>query len=133
MDERAESIYHLTPASYYHHQPQDQPYQTETLAQEGFIHCTRGLDMLVEIANTYFGDLREELVVLEIDPARLTSPLKFEPPIPYGATGQPDITISSAGEPGSLFPHIYGPLNRQAIMRWFSMSRSPTGQWQLPA
>jgi len=129
MDERAESIYHLTPASYYRRQPQNQPYRAETFAQERFIHCTQGLEMLVEIANVYFDDLRQELLVLEIDPTRLTSPLKFESPIPPAS----NTTSSPAGEPGLLFPHIYGPVNRQAIVRCFSLPRSPTGQWQLPA
>lgn len=133
MDERAESIYHLTPAGYYRRQPPDQPYRTKTFAEEGFIHCTRGLDMLVEIANAYFGDLHQELLVLEIDPTRLTSPLKFEAPIPPAATTPSDLTGSAGGEPGPLFPHIYGPLNRQAIVRCFSLSRSSTGQWRLPA
>lgn len=47
-------IYHLVPAEYYYSLPQDQPYQSESLAQEGFIHRTTDLEMLVEIANVYF-------------------------------------------------------------------------------
>ncbi|HXW00805.1 MAG TPA: DUF952 domain-containing protein, partial [Anaerolineae bacterium] len=74
-------IYHLTPASIYYRQPENQPYQTETLAQEGFIHCTAGAEKLIEVANTYFADLQDNLLVLEVDPARLTAPLLFEPPI----------------------------------------------------
>ena len=34
---RSLPIYHLTPAGYYHRQPADQPFRTETLAEEGFI------------------------------------------------------------------------------------------------
>ena len=56
------SIYHLVPAGYYRSQPQSQPYQSQTFTQEGFIHCTVGVDMLVEIANLYFGDLSEPLL-----------------------------------------------------------------------
>ena len=87
--------------------------------------------MLVEIANLYFGDLSEPLLALEINPNRLTAPLKFEPPIhPAGQssgldeTAGPDHTI--------LFPHIYGPLNREAIVDNFVLRRDETGQWQIP-
>ena len=72
-------IYHLTPASYYQRQPENQPYQTETLGREGFIHCTAGVEKLIEVANVYFANLRDDLLVLEIDPAQLTAPLIFEP------------------------------------------------------
>lgn len=124
-------IYHLTPASYYQRQPLDQPYQTPTLAEEGFIHCTAGVEKLVEIANTYFADLRDELLALEIDPARLTAPLRFEPPIaPAHTTTSP--AQRAAAERDTLFPHIYGPLDRQAIVNCIALQRDPTGRWQMP-
>lgn len=124
-------IYHLTPAQYYQGQPQDQPYQPQTLAQEGFIHCTSGLDMLVKIANAFFADLPGELLALEIDPARLTAPLKFEPPLPPPQTSAAGRQTFTPG-PQLLFPHIYGPLNRQAIVREFFLQRDHSGQWRIP-
>jgi hypothetical protein len=124
-------IYHLTPASIYYRQPENQPYQTETLEREGFIHCTSGAEKLIEVANAYFADLQDDLLVLEIDPARLTAPLLFEPPIlPLNAS------VSIAELPPShqntLFPHIYGPLDRQAIIAYFRLQRDETGRWQMP-
>jgi uncharacterized protein (DUF952 family) len=129
MDDQSLPIFHLTPVSYYHRQPQDLPYQPETFAQEGFIHCTSGLEMLVEIANTFFGDLSDNLLVLEIDPSRLTAPLKFEPPIPPPNSASANDQVS-ASDPEMLFPHIYGPLNRQAIVRSFALRRDESGRWQ---
>jgi uncharacterized protein (DUF952 family) len=32
----------------------------------------------------------------------------------------------------TLFPHIYGPLNRQAIIACFSLQRDEAGRWQMP-
>lgn len=127
MANQTRYIYHLTSAGYYLSRPQNQPYEPESLASEGFIHCTGAPALLVEVANTFFADLDGELWVLEIDPARLTAPLKFEPPSPPPA---------SANDPGFAphlrFPHIYGPLNRQAIVRRFALVRSGEGKWQLP-
>src|SRR5688572_11914277 len=107
------SIYHLTAASYYQRQPENQPYQTETLVQEGFIHCTAGVEKLIEVANVYFANLQDDLLVLEIDPAQLTAPLIFEPPIP--PINAPIVAEeTSTSHLNTLFPHIYGPLDRQA-------------------
>ena len=123
----AQPIFHLVPADYYHSQPQDQPYRPATFAQEGFVHCTAGADLLVEIANTYFDSLPGQLLVLEIDPQCLTAPLKFEPPIP------PPEQASAGPAVSTLFPHIYGPLNRDAIIKCFALQRNDAGQWQMPA
>lgn len=129
--DQAELIYHLVPAGYYQAQPKAHPYLPETFAQEGFIHCTAGLDVLIEIANTYFDTLPENLLVLKIDPQQLTAPLKFEPPIPppgQTTAGKSD----SLSDLQPLFPHIYGPLNREAIINTFTLDRDNTGRWQLP-
>ncbi len=132
MNKHAGPIYHLTPASYYLRQPLNLPYRPEGFDREGFIHCTGNLETLVEIANTFFADLDDELLVLEIDPARLSALLKFEPPIPPATRPAPIPTNTPAIDETGLFPHIYGLLNRQAIVRSFSLKRSPSGRWQLP-
>lgn len=120
-------IYHLTPLRDFEAQAQDQPYLPAAFDQEGFIHCTAGAEMLLRVANVFFSDIDEPLLVLEIDPARLTAPLKFEPPASPQAT-ESDFTP----EPGTLFPHIYGVLNREAIAATFLLRRSPDHKWQLP-
>lgn len=118
-------IYHLVPAAYYLSQAENRPYYSETFAQEGFIHCTAGVDLLLQIANSFFADLSDDLLALEIDPAQLTAPLKFEPPIPPPGT--------PAGPTDDLlFPHIYGPLNRQAITGVIRLCRNESGRWQFP-
>ncbi|MET3960469.1 uncharacterized protein (DUF952 family) [Marmoricola sp. OAE513] len=71
-----------------------------TLEQEGFIHASRE-DQWRGVRTRFYTDVPEELVLLEIDPARLTSPLVVEP-----VPGTDD-----------EFPHIYGPLNLDAVVR----------------
>ena len=119
-------IYHLVPAADYHAQSFDQPYQLASLVEQGFIHCTVGLDLLVQVANDYYTTLAGELLVLEIDPDRLVVPLKFEPPVPPGL--EDSVPLEHRDR---LFPHIYGPLNRDAIRRIFALDREPAG-WRLP-
>jgi len=126
------SIFHLVPAVYYHHQPTDRPYLPAAFDEEGFIHCTGEVETLLRVANAFFAGLEGELLVLEIDPTRLSAPLKYEPAIPpaqTGSVGEPAFTP----EPDRLFPHIYGPLDRQAIGRIVALRRDPAGRWQLPA
>lgn len=124
-------IYHLTPASYYRQQPLNQPYQPVTFAEEGFIHCTAGAAKLIETANLSFVALQDELLALEIDPARLAVPLIFEPPIPPQQAAMATVP-SRQPDPNTLFPHIYGPLNRPAIIACFPLDRDATGRWQMP-
>lgn len=122
-------IYHLTPLSYYRCQPAGQPYRPATFEQEGFVHCTGGQKMLLQVANHYFAHLAEPLLALEIDPIRLTAPLKFEPPSPPpGATA----TAGYHAQESLLFPHIYGPINQDAIINHLVLRRDAAGRWQFP-
>ncbi len=70
-----------------------------TLAEEGFIHASRG-DQWQGVHTAFYADVTEPLVLLVIDTDRLTSPLVEEVPAD-GVT--------------ETFPHIYGPLNADAV------------------
>jgi uncharacterized protein (DUF952 family) len=103
-------ILHLVSAAHFNTLPNSQPYQPETFAADGFIHCTREPEVLLDIANRFFKNEPGEFLILVIDVARLTAKVKWEPPVhPGGGEAGPD-------EVARLFPHIYGPLNREAIV-----------------
>jgi uncharacterized protein (DUF952 family) len=72
-----------------------------TLQQEGFIHCSLR-HQLPAVAAFLYGDPpdRDDLIVLVIDDAVLTDPVRYESPGP----GAPE------------FPHIYGPLPVAAVV-----------------
>ena len=53
-------------------------YRPASLAAEGFIHCST-YDQAAATANRYFAG-RADLVLLCIDEARLTAPLRYEAP-----------------------------------------------------
>lgn len=112
-------ILHLAPRADWEATPADQPYRTDSLAHEGFIHATQGDDLLLRIANAFYKDRPGEFVVLEIDEACLTSEVRWEVPAPPwgGAPLPPEASVSDTAPDGApRFPHIYGPINRDAII-----------------
>lgn len=71
-----------------------------TLVEEGFIHASRA-DQWQGVRSRFYADVTEPLVLLVIDPDRLTSPVVEE----------------AVGEGGETFPHVYGPLNPSAVVQ----------------
>jgi uncharacterized protein (DUF952 family) len=115
-------IYHITSRTAWNQARQRGDYRSESLESEGFIHCSTE-EQVIPVAEKYFAG-QDDLLVLVIEPDRLTSSLKWEPP----AEGAPP-----AGVPkGSLFPHIYGPINLDAVVRVFDLASLPDGEDNLP-
>ena len=106
-------IYHLVPADHWDAQPVDQPYVPADYVREGFIHCTKGADQIAIVANRYYRNDPREWLVLILDEQAITSEIKYEP-----------------GGDGLLYPHIYGPLNRDAIRGVQSMPRDADGTFR---
>ena len=102
-------IYHLTLADYYNSLPTDQPYRPREFDRDGFIHCTTGEERLLLVADTIYRRVPGEFLLLMIDERKVTSPVKYE----------------NSG--GILFPHIYGALNRDAIVRVVAVGRREDG------
>lgn len=95
-------------------------YRADSLATEGFIHCSKP-SQIVEVANAFYRG-QHGLVLLVIDPARLTSELKWEPP------AEPAPSHARAGD---LFPHVYGPLNLQAVTKIIPFEPAADGTFSL--
>jgi uncharacterized protein (DUF952 family) len=105
-------IYHIVSRTDWEHSGPE-PYRAASLAGEGFIHCSYR-DQVARIANLFYRD-QTDLIVLAIDPAKLTSPLRAE-----------DVA-------GERFPHVYGPIDRSAVVSWQALERTTNGDWILPA
>jgi uncharacterized protein (DUF952 family) len=101
-------IYHILPRADWENVAD--PYRAASLDSEGFIHCS-GADQVARVANLFFADC-DDLVVLCIDAGRLGSPLRDE----------------DAGT-GELFPHVYGPIERAAVLQVMPLTRAPDGRW----
>src|SRR5918995_3122120 len=73
-------------------------YVPSTLPRQGFIHLSRPQQVHLPANAVYSG--QRDLVLLWVDPTRLQAELRYEAP-----------------EPGApQFPHLYGPLNLDAVV-----------------
>ncbi len=115
-------IYHITSRQAWGEAQQRGDYRAESLETEGFIHCSTSAQVL-PVAEKYYPGTHG-LLVLAIDPARLTSDLKWEPP----AEGSPPPGVPE----GDAFPHIYGPINLDAIVKVLDLETNPDGRHNLP-
>ncbi len=89
--------YHLVPEDVWEARSKGTEYLPEAYEADGFVHCTDGETELVAVGNRYYtGDARP-YVVVSISRDRLTAPVKYE-------------------DPARIFPHIYGPLNLDAVV-----------------
>jgi tRNA (cmo5U34)-methyltransferase len=104
-----ETIYHLVTESEFQTQAKGDTYLPTRFDQDGFIHCTGEPGTLLAVANDYFSGVEEPVLVLVIDTAKLAAEVRFEPPAPVAGSG-----VSHLGK-ARLFPHIYGPLNLDAV------------------
>ncbi|HMV45921.1 MAG TPA: DUF952 domain-containing protein [Leptospiraceae bacterium] len=107
-EELPEYIYHLVLKNEFIPLVRDNYYLPLRFQQDKFIHCTQGEDLTIIVANDYFSGITD-LLVLKIRLKAIHSPVTFEKPIPIPG-GKKNHLIE-----GVLFPHIYGPLNLDAI------------------
>jgi uncharacterized protein (DUF952 family) len=108
-----ETIYCLVPAAYWRNYAGKTEYIPRDYDEEGFIHATKGDDLLVKVANRVYRDFTGELLVLVIDESRVAAEIKYE-----------------RAKDGLLYPHIYGALNQDAIIQIRRMDKAGDG-WRL--
>jgi len=112
-------IFHLTtPAELAAAEP-ERALSPPSLASQGFAHASYR-HQLVAVARAVFAD-QDELIAVELDPARLRAPVRAEPPDP----AMPPVGTDS------LFPHIYGAIDLDAEVARHAMRRSDGG-FELP-
>ncbi len=111
-------IYHIVVDSDFRAQFDGRAYTPPGLHQDGFVHCAFERSV-VPVANDYFVGAAARVLVLEIDPTRLTSETRT--PAAALTAGGGTSHLASA----SQFPHVYGPINKEAITAVGVLSRTP--------
>lgn len=105
--------YHGAPKSYFEALDPAQPYVPPDFDREGFIHCTDGREAVSIVLTLHYKDVPGDWLILCIDKDRVTSPVQYD-------------------DPAGVFPHIHGPLNRDAIVAAHPIARAPDGTFLLP-
>ena len=91
-------IYHITTVAAWEKAQVDGAYTADSLATEGFIHCSTK-DQVAGVLDRYYKG-QSNLVKLTIDKSKVNSPLIFE----------------LAGSINEVFPHIHGPIDLESIV-----------------
>ncbi|CAN5265309.1 DUF952 domain-containing protein [soil metagenome] len=104
----ANVTYHLAPTAAWDARGTGAEYVPEAFDDDGFIHCTNGLEPLLEVANLFYQADERDYEVLVLDVTRITSEVRYD-------------------DPDQKFPHIYGPLNTSAVFGRLTAQRDSDG------
>ena len=92
-------IYHVVTEANWQNALQKGFYEAESLAKEGFIHTSKA-EQVAGVLDRYYKN-QSNLFLLHIDETKLTAPLKYE----------------LAPSVNEEFPHIFGQLNLDAVVK----------------
>ena len=106
-------IHHLTTPEAWNAAQTTGEYEPPSLAAEGFIHCAADEPQTLRVAQRLYPN-QAGLIVLDLDTARLKAEIKHEP-----------------SRTGEIYPHIYGPINLDAVTRIRPLTLNAAGQHQL--
>lgn len=112
LNDYKKMIYHLTTLSHWESAQEKGFYTTESLEIEGFIHASKR-NQVNRSANVFFKDF-EKILLLLIDEKLLTAPLKYE----------------LATDTNDEFPHIYGELNLDAVIKVETLKKKEDNLFQ---
>ncbi|KJE90186.1 hypothetical protein CAOG_01531 [Capsaspora owczarzaki ATCC 30864] len=127
-------VYHMCPKSYFDAQDASKPYVPRDYDADGFIHCCGSLEEMHHISNLFLKQhqpLSEPFVLLVLEASKLEK-LVFEGPMhpktdsPAEPAG-PAQAANIAALNTKLFPHIYSPCPRSAIVETHLLDRASDG------
>ncbi len=88
---------HLVPEPVWESVQNSPTYVPEHYEADGFVHCTDGEENLLGVANLFYRGDERPYVVLVLDIDRLQAPVRYD-------------------DPSQIYPHIYGPVNLDAVV-----------------
>jgi uncharacterized protein len=109
-------VLHLLPSAVWNG-GSDAPIVPESLATEGFVHCTADDETLLRVANQFYTKVPGTMVAISIDLDRVSADVKWEHP-----PGIDPLTSIA-------FPHVYGPIPRTSVVSSRVMQRADDGSY----
>jgi predicted cupin superfamily sugar epimerase/uncharacterized protein (DUF952 family) len=85
-----------------------------------FVHASPDEAAMLAVANAFYRGVGEPLVALALDETRISAPVRWETPDPAPPPGGPE---------GTLFPHVYGPVERAAVTGLRYLRADVTGRF----
>ncbi len=117
-------ILHITTRSEWETAQTAGEYRAPSLDSEGFIHCSTAAQA-VKVANAFYAG-QDNLVLLCIKTEKLYAQVKWEDP------AHPDPDAPPPSDDGEKFPHIYGAVNLDAVVRVIDFPPGADGTFALP-
>ncbi len=112
------ALYHIATIAQWQAAQESGSYIADSLGIEGFIHCSTETQIR-PVANAFFRG-QTGLVLLELDRHRLLSEVRDE-------------WVDAGGifpaEMSRVFPHVYGPINLDAVVRVVGFEAGVDGGW----
>jgi uncharacterized protein (DUF952 family) len=102
-------ILHIVRKTEWEAAQRDGVYRPPSLEKEGFIHFSQSQQVLM-VANAFYAG-QSDLVIVEVDSDLLRASLRWEPP-----DGPPLSLNQTEASAQRRFPHLYGPLNLDAVV-----------------
>ena len=101
-------IYHIAAEKDYLHSIKCDSYIPTNFNDNGFVHCALEVSV-ISVANDYFSNVGDNLLLIKIDPLKLQSETKYESAAPEKDAGMQHISTSP------VFPHVYGPIDNSSV------------------
>ena len=105
-------LVHLCSAEDWQRAQESGQHRPESLDAQGFVHLSAPEQVHLPANRLYAG--RRDLLLLRIDPDKLSAPVRWEPGVPTDPQAM-------------LFPHLYGPLPVDAVMTITEYLPDPDG------
>ena len=101
-------IFHLITEGDWQSAHNSEHWRPPSLADEGFVHCSQDREQAVRVVQRLYPD-HTDMLALEVDTDKLQYPV-----------------ISEPSRSGEIYPHIYGPLETNAVVMVWRVK--PDGQ-----
>lgn len=118
-------IYHISNAATWSNSQAQGFHTAPSLESEGFIHLSKK-EQVLRVANRIYTG-QTGLILLCVDTEKVQAELKYEAPV------HPDPNKPVPVSEDELFPHIYGKLNLEAVVRIVNFPCESDGSFRLPA
>lgn len=108
-------IFHMVKESEWKNFIHSEFYGGKSLKTDGFLHCC-SFDQILHVANNNLRSIDEKLLILCINTEYLSSELKWEKNF----------------KNGMVFPHIYGPINKESVINTIEFKKEQSGNFSIP-